>query len=59
MPSKKTSAPKAPLDRKTAERLLHLLSTDNAFRRQFKSNPGQALASLGHVDAVGMAGAPP
>lgn len=56
MPTKKTSGPKKPLDKKTAERLLNLLSTDNAFRRQFKSNPGQALATLGHVDEAAIAG---
>lgn len=37
-----------PLDPKLADRLLDLLSSDNAFRRQFKKDPQAALASLGH-----------
>lgn len=36
-----------PLDPKLADRLLDLLSSDNAFRRQFKKDPQAALASLG------------
>ncbi|HET6434768.1 MAG TPA: NHLP-related RiPP peptide [Xanthomonadaceae bacterium] len=37
-----------PLDPKLADRLLDLLSSDNAFRRQFKKDPQAALASLGY-----------
>lgn len=36
-----------PLDPKLADRLLDLLSNDNAFRRQFKSDPKAALVSIG------------
>lgn len=33
-----------------AEKLLHLLSTDNEFRRAFKKDPAAALMKLGHTD---------
>lgn len=36
-----------PLDPKLADRLLDLLSSDNAFRRQFKKDPQAALVSIG------------
>jgi putative modified peptide len=36
-----------PLDPKLADRLLDLLSSDNAFRRQFKKDPKAALVSIG------------
>lgn len=38
---------KQPLDAATAERLLDLLSSDNAFRRQFKKDPAAALVQVG------------
>jgi putative modified peptide len=41
-----------PLDPQTADRLLDLLSSDNAFRRQFKKDPQGALRSLGFRPAV-------
>lgn len=46
---------KKPLDGKTADKLLDLLSTDTEFRRKFKANPTAALASIGHKDAAGTA----
>lgn len=36
-----------------ADRLLDLLSTDNAFRRAFKKDPAAALLQIGHVPAEG------
>lgn len=55
--TKVESAGKRPLDAETAERLLDLLSSDNAFRRQFKRDPAAALAQVGHdVDAAALAG---
>lgn len=39
----------APLDPQVADRLLDLPSTNNAFRRLFKRNPGKALEQLGFV----------
>lgn len=44
---------KRPLDAKTAEKLLDLLSTDNEFRRKFKANPAAALESIGHREPAG------
>ncbi|GAB3344617.1 NHLP-related RiPP peptide [Lysobacter tyrosinilyticus] len=41
----------APLDPKVADKLLDLLSTDNAFRRLFKKDPQAALAQAGHPEA--------
>lgn len=49
MSTKKPSGVKPPLDPKVAKKLLQLLSTDNAFRRQFKLSPSEALASIGHT----------
>lgn len=48
MATKKTSGPKQPLDPKVADTLLNLLSHDDDFRREFKNDPGAALATLGH-----------
>lgn len=48
MATKKITGSKQPLDPKVAKKLLHLLSTDNAFRREFKKNPSAALVKLGH-----------
>lgn len=47
MATKKPGAARPPLDAKTADKLLDRLTTDNAFRRLFKKDPGGALASLG------------
>jgi putative modified peptide len=44
----KTKGSKLPLDPKVADKLLKLLSTDNAFRREFKKSPSDALARIGH-----------
>jgi len=41
----------APLDPKVADKLLDLLSTDNAFRRLFKKDPLAALAQVGHQES--------
>lgn len=41
----------APLDPKVADKLLDLLSTDNAFRRLYKKDPLAALAKIGHAPA--------
>src|SRR5262245_61861993 len=38
----------APLDAKTAEDLLHRLSTDDDFRAQFQADPMAALKALGY-----------
>lgn len=54
MATKKTGSGKAkaaPLDPKVADKLLDLLSTDNAFRRLFKKDAGAALAKVGHRPA--------
>jgi hypothetical protein len=51
MATKKTGARSAPLDPKVADKLLDLLSTDNAFRRLFKKDPQAALAQVGHPEA--------
>ena len=51
MATKKTGARSAPLDPKVADKLLDLLSTDNAFRRLFKTDPQAALAQAGHPEA--------
>ena len=51
MATKKPGARSAPLDPKVADRLLDLLSTDNAFRRLFKKDPQAALAQVGHPEA--------
>lgn len=49
MATKKSGgAMSAPLDPKTADKLLDLLGTDNAFRRLFKKDPQAALAKVGH-----------
>lgn len=40
---------KKPLTPQIAERLLHLLSTDDEFRDRFKSDPTTTLMSLGHA----------
>jgi putative modified peptide len=51
MATKKPTARSAPLDPKVADKLLDLLSTDNAFRRLFKKDPQAALAQVGHPEA--------
>src|SRR6476620_9194025 len=51
MATKKRGARSAPLDPKVADKLLDLLSTDNAFRRLFKKDPQAALAQVGHPEA--------
>ena len=50
MATKKTGASgkAAPLDPKVAGKLLDKLSTDNEFRRLFKSDPRAALIQAGH-----------
>ena len=50
MATKKTGASgkSAPLNAKTADKLLDKLSTDNEFRRLFKKDPAAALAKVGH-----------
>lgn len=45
----------APFDPVIADRLLDLLSTDDAFRRRFKKRPDLALADIGHVVPQGTA----
>lgn len=49
MAIKRGGGVKPPLDQKVAKKLLNLLSTDNEFRRRFKRNPSEALASIGHT----------
>lgn len=51
MATKKTGARSAPLDPKVADKLLDLLSSDNAFRRLFRKDPQAALAQVGHPEA--------
>jgi len=41
----------APLDSQTADRLLDLLSSDDAFRRLFKRDPRRALEQVGFVES--------
>ncbi|KAA8919623.1 NHLP-related RiPP peptide [Xanthomonas sacchari] len=41
-----------PLPADIADRLLELLSTDDAFRTTFQENPAAALASLGYAPAA-------
>ena len=48
MATKKEVPAKAPLDPKQANKLLDLLSNDNAFRRVFKKDPAAALAQIGY-----------
>jgi putative modified peptide len=43
----------APLDPQVADRLLDLLSTDDAFRRLFTREPGRALAQVGFIRPEG------
>ena len=43
----RTKPRSAPLDPQTADRLLDLLSTDDAFRRLFKRSPARALEQVG------------
>ena len=50
MATKKGSGSKLPLEPKVADKLLKLLSTDNAFRREFKRSPSDALAKIGHPE---------
>ena len=45
----------APLEPQVADRLLDLLSTDDAFRSLFMSNPREALAQIGFVDETELA----
>lgn len=42
----------APLEPQVADRLLDLLSSDDAFRRLFKRNPGKALAQVGFIEST-------
>lgn len=42
----------APLDPQVADRLLALLSTDDAFRKLFTCNPREALAQVGFVNTT-------
>lgn len=42
----------APLDPMVADKLLDLLSTDNAFRRLFKRDPRKALEQVGFVQSA-------
>jgi putative modified peptide len=42
----------APLDPQVADRLLDLLSTDDAFRKLFTRDPREALAQVGFVNAT-------
>ena len=44
----------APLEPQVADRLLDLLSSDDAFRRLFKRNPGKALTQVGFVESTVM-----
>lgn len=39
----------APLDAAVADRLLDLLSTDDAYRTRFQADPRAALAEIGHA----------
>lgn len=48
MATKKTGGEHPPLDVRTADKLLDLLSTDNEFRRLFKRDPHAALKEIGH-----------
>lgn len=45
----------APLDPQVADRLLDLLSSDDAFRSLFMSNPREALAQVGFVNETELA----
>ena len=45
----RTGGATAALDSKTADKLLDLLGTDDAFRALFSSDPMKALAQVGHV----------
>ncbi|MEA5666042.1 NHLP-related RiPP peptide [Stenotrophomonas sp. MH1] len=55
MATKKPSTPVAPvaLEPAIADRLLDLLSTDNAFRRAFRKDPAAALVQIGHAPTQG------
>lgn len=44
----------APLDPQVADRLLDLLSTDDAFRKLFSRDPREALAQAGFVNTTDM-----
>jgi putative modified peptide len=48
MATRKSGARSAPLAPKVADRLLDLLSTDDAFRRLFRKDPLAALVQAGH-----------
>ena len=54
MATKKGNGP-ARLDPKVAKKLLDLLSTDNDFRRLFKSDPAAALVKVGHPKDAALA----
>lgn len=57
MATKKTAGRTPALDPKVADKLLDKLSTDNDFRRLFKSDPAAALAKVGHPkDAAALTG---
>ena len=45
----------APMDEKTAKKLLDKLSTDNGFRRLFKQDAAAALAKVGYKPKAGTA----
>lgn len=54
MATKKGKGPApAPLDPKVTKKLLDKLSTDNEFRRLFKSDAGAALAKVGYKAEAG------
>ena len=57
MATKKTAGRTPALDPKVADKLLDKLSTDNEFRRLFKSDPAAALVKVGHPkDAAALTG---
>lgn len=49
---KRSSDGNAALDSKTADRLLDLLGTDDAFRALFSRDPMRALAQVGYTDGA-------
>ena len=55
MATKKTAGRTPALDPKVADKLLDKLSTDNDFRRLFKSDPAAALVKVGHPKDAALA----
>lgn len=55
MATKKTGVRAPALDPKVADKLLDKLSTDNDFRRLFKSDPAAALVKVGHPKDAALA----